>query len=241
LLVRSSNNQKLSSYILCGRNSSALIGEIFLLRTEFLIDTLFTGIVEGTGIVKSIVKIKDTKRTADNTISIDLGNLSKGLQVGASVSVNGTCLTATKIVKSTAFFEVVKETMKRTSLGMLKVGEHVNLERSLKISDRIEGHMVLGHIDDVGRIKDIVKIPTETKIMIEVSKDVTKFLVPKGSVALDGISFTIVDVWKNKFSIALVPHTLDVTTFKTKHKGDKVNIEIDILSKYVAKFLPHYL
>ena len=101
--------------------------------------------------------------------------------------------------------------------------------------------MVLGHIDDVGRIKDIVKIPTETKIMIEVSKDVTKFLVPKGSVALDGISFTIVDVWENKFSIALVPHTLDVTTFKTKHKGDKVNIEIDILSKYVAKFLPHYL
>jgi riboflavin synthase len=131
--------------------------------------------------------------------------------------------------------------MKRTSLGMLKVGERVNLERSLKISDRIEGHMVLGHIDDVGRIEDIVKIPSETKIMIEVSKDITKFLVPKGSVALDGISFTIVDVWKNKFSIALVPHTLDVTTFKNKHIGDKVNIEIDILSKYIAKVLPHYL
>ena len=199
---------------------------------------MFTGIVEGTGIVKSIVKIKDTNRTADNRIGIDLRKLSKGLQVGDSVNVNGTCLTSTRILKSIAYFEAVKETMKRTSLGMLKVGDHVNLERSLKISDRIEGHIVLGHIDGVGQIEDIVKIPSETKIWINVRKDIAKFLVPKGSVALDGISFTIVDIIKSKFSIALVPHTLAVTTFKNKQKGDKVNIEIDILSKYVAKLLP---
>jgi riboflavin synthase len=199
---------------------------------------MFTGIVEGTGIVKSIVKIRDIKRTADTRIDIDLGKLSKGLQVGDSVNVNGACLTATSILESIAYFEVVKETMKRTSLGLLKVGDHVNLERSLKISDRIEGHIVLGHIDGVGKIEDIVKIPSETKIWINVSKAIAKFLVPKGSIALDGISFTIVDVWKNKFSIALVPHTLVVTTFKNKHKGDKVNIEVDILSKYVARFLP---
>ena len=201
---------------------------------------MFTGIVEATGIVKSIVKIKDTNRTADNKIGIDLGNLSKGLQVGDSVNVNGTCLTATRILKSIAYFEAVKETMKRTSLGMLKVGDHVNLERSLKISDRIEGHIVLGHIDGVGKIEDIVKIPAETKIWINVRKDIAKFLVPKGSVALDGISFTIVDIMKSKFSIALVPHTLAVTTFKNKQKGDKVNIEIDILTKNVAKLLPQY-
>jgi riboflavin synthase len=199
---------------------------------------MFTGIVEGTGIVKSIVKIKDTNRTADNRIGIDLRKLSKGLQVGDSVNVNGTCLTATRILKSIAYFEAVKETMKRTSLGMLKVGDHVNLERSLKINDRIEGHIVLGHIDGVGKIEDIVKIPSETKIWIDVRKDIAKFLVPKGSVALDGISFTIVDILKNKFSIALVPHTLAVTTFKNKQKGDMVNIEIDILSKYVARLLP---
>jgi riboflavin synthase len=201
---------------------------------------MFTGIVEATGIVKSIVKIKDTNRTADNKIGIDLGNLSKGLQVGDSVNVNGTCLTATRILKSIAYFEAVKETMKRTSLGMLKVGDHVNLERSLKISDRIEGHIVLGHIDGVGKIEDIVKIPSETKIWINVKKGIAKFLVPKGSVALDGISFTIVDIMKSKFSIALVPHTLAVTTFKNKQKGDKVNIEIDILTKNVAKLLPQY-
>ena len=201
---------------------------------------MFTGIVEATGIVKSIVKIKDTNRTADNKIGIDLGNLSKGLQVGDSVNVNGTCLTAIRILKSIAYFEAVKETMKRTSLGMLKVGDHVNLERSLKISDRIEGHIVLGHIDGVGKIEDIVKIPSETKIWINVKKGIAKFLVPKGSVALDGISFTIVDIMKSKFSIALVPHTLAVTTFKNKQKGDKVNIEIDILTKNVAKLLPQY-
>ncbi|HEX2304986.1 MAG TPA: riboflavin synthase [Nitrososphaeraceae archaeon] len=201
---------------------------------------MFTGIIEGTGTIKSIAKLKGTKRTADNRIEIDLGKLSKGLRIGDSVNVNGTCLTVIRIFKSMAYFEVVKETMKRTSLGMLKVGNLVNLERSLRISDRIEGHIVLGHIDGVGRIEDIVKIPSETKIWINVSKEIAKFLVPKGSVALDGVSFTIVDVMKNKFSVALVPHTLAVTTFKNKQKGDKVNIEVDILSRYVAKVLPQY-
>jgi len=199
---------------------------------------MFTGIIEGTGIIKSIVELKDTDRSADSMIEIDLGKLSKGLQVGDSVNVNGTCLTTTRIMKNKVYFEVVKETMKRTSLGMLEIGDHVNLERSLRISDRIEGHIVLGHIDGVGEIEDIVKKPSETKIWISVNKEIAKFLVSKGSVALDGISFTIVNVWKNKFSIALVPHTLAVTTFKNKLKGDKVNIEVDILSKYVAKFLP---
>jgi riboflavin synthase len=199
---------------------------------------MFTGIIEGTGIIKSIVKIKDTDRIADSRIEVDLGKLSKGLQVGDSVNVNGTCLTTTRIMKNKVCFEVVKETLRRTSLGMLEIGDHVNLERSLRISDRIEGHIVLGHIDGVGEIEDIVKKPSETKIWISVNKEIAKFLVSKGSVALDGISFTIVNVWKNKFSIALVPHTLAVTTFKNKLKGDKVNIEVDILSKYVAKFLP---
>jgi riboflavin synthase len=199
---------------------------------------MFTGIIEGTGIIKSIVKIKDTNRSADSRIEIDLGKLTKGLQVGDSVNVNGSCLTTTRIMKNKVYFEVVKETMKRTSLGMLEIGDHVNLERSLRISDRIEGHIVLGHIDGVGEIEDIVKKPSETKIWISANKEIAKFLVSKGSVALDGISFTIVDVWKNKFSIALVPHTLAVTTFKNRLKGDKVNIEVDILSKYVAKFLP---
>lgn len=199
---------------------------------------MFTGIVEGTGIVKSISKIKTTDRVADKRIEIDLGKLRRGLRVGDSVSVNGTCLTATNILKNSAFFEVVKETTKRTSLGLLKAGDHVNLERSLRINDRIEGHIVLGHIDGVGKIEDIVKIPSETKMWISVNKQIVSLLVPKGSITVDGISFTIVDVTNEAFSVALVPHTMAVTTFKSKKKGDKVNIEVDILSKYVAKLLP---
>ena len=199
---------------------------------------MFTGIVEGTGIIKSMVKIKDNDKAADNRIEIDLGKLSKGLEVGDSVNVNGTCLTATRILKTVAYFEVVKETMKRTALGILKVGDQVNLERSMRINDRLEGHIVLGHVDGVGKIEHIKKIPSETKMWINASKEISKYLVPKGSVALDGISFTIVDVSDTRFSVALVPHTLAVTTFKNKRKGDKVNIEADILSKYVTKLLP---
>ena len=199
---------------------------------------MFTGIVEGTGIVKSISKIKSANRIADKRIEIDLGKLRRGLRVGDSVSVNGTCLTATSILKNTAFFEVVKETTQRTSLGLLKAGDLVNLERSLRINDRIEGHIVLGHVDGVGKIEEIEKIPSETKIWISVNKQTSSLLVPKGSIAVDGISFTIVDVNNELFSVALVPHTLAITTFKGKKKGDKVNIEVDILSKYVAKLLP---
>lgn len=199
---------------------------------------MFTGIVEGTGIVKSISKIKAANRTADKRIEIDLGKLSRGLRKGDSVSINGTCLTATSILKNTAFFEIVKETTKRTSLGLLKAGDRVNLERSLRINDRIEGHIVLGHIDGIGTIEGIVKVPSETKVWISVNKQIASLLVPKGSIAVDGISFTIVDVTNAAFSIALVPHTLAVTTFKSKKKGEKVNIEVDILSKYVAKLLP---
>jgi riboflavin synthase len=201
---------------------------------------MFTGIIEGTGIIKSLVKISENDKAADNRIEIDLGKLSKGLEIGDSVNVNGTCLTATRILKSVAFFEVVKETMKRTALGFLKVGDHVNLERSLRVNDRLEGHIVLGHVDGVGKIQEIKKDPSETKMWITINKEISKYLVPKGSVALDGISFTIVDVSETRFSIALVPHTLAVTTFKNKQKGDKVNIEADILSKYVTKLLPRY-
>jgi riboflavin synthase len=199
---------------------------------------MFTGIVEGTGIIKSISKIKTANRIADKRIEIDLGKLRRGLRVGDSVCVNGTCLTATSILKNIAIFEVVKETTKRTSLGLLKAGDLVNLERSLRINARIEGHIVLGHVDGVGKIEDIQKIPSETKIWISVNKQTAGLLVPKGSIAVDGISFTIVDVSNEVFSVALVPHTLAVTTFKSKKKGDKVNIEVDILSKYVAKLLP---
>ncbi|MGA9745394.1 MAG: riboflavin synthase [Nitrososphaeraceae archaeon] len=199
---------------------------------------MFTGIISGTGTIKSITGSKRTSNS-DRRIRLELGRVGKGLKIGDSVSVNGTCLTVIVLKKTAAEFEIVKETMDRTTLGSFKDGESVNIERSLKLSDRFEGHIVLGHVDGVGEISDVIKFPAEIKMWIRVKgKEMMKYLVPKGSVTVDGISLTVVDVGKNKFSVALVPHTVSKTTIGTKVRGDTVNLEFDILSKYLANLIP---
>ena len=199
---------------------------------------MFTGIIDGTGTIKSITRSKRT-RNSDRRIRLELGRVGRGLKIGDSVSVNGTCLTVIILKKSAAEFEIVKETMDRTTLGSLKDGDSVNIERSLKLSDRFEGHIVLGHVDGVGEISDVIKFPAEIKMWIRVKgKEMMKYLVPKGSVTVDGISLTVVDVGKYEFSVALVPHTVSKTTIGTKVRGDTVNLEFDILSKYIANFIP---
>jgi riboflavin synthase len=199
---------------------------------------MFTGIIDGTGTIKSITRSKRT-RNSDRRIRLEVGRVGRGLKIGDSVSVNGTCLTVIILKKSAAEFEIVKETMDRTTLGSLKDGDSVNIERTLKISDRFEGHIVLGHVDGVGEISDVIKFRAEIKMWIRVkSKEMMKYLVPKGSVTVDGISLTVVDVGRYEFSIALVPHTVSKTTIGTKVRGDTVNLEFDILSKYIANFIP---
>ena len=199
---------------------------------------MFTGIISGTGTIKSITGSKRTSNS-DRRIRLELGRVGKGLKIGDSVSVNGTCLTVIVLKKTAAEFEIVKETMDRTTLGSFKDGDSVNIERSLKLSDRFEGHIVLGHVDGVGEISDVIKIPAEIKMWIRVKgKEMMKYLVPKGSVTVDGISLTVVDVEKYKFSVALVPHTVSKTTIGTKVRGDTVNLEFDILSKYLANLIP---
>jgi riboflavin synthase len=199
---------------------------------------MFTGIISGTGTIKSIMGSKRTSNS-DRRIRLELGRVGKGLKIGDSVSVNGTCLTVIVLKKTAAEFEIVKETMDRTTLGSFKDGESVNIERSLKLSDRFEGHIVLGHVDGVGEISDVIKFPAEIKMWIRVKgKEMMKYLVPKGSVTVDGISLTVVDVGKYKFSVALVPHTVSKTTIGTKVRGDTVNLEFDILSKYLANLIP---
>jgi riboflavin synthase len=199
---------------------------------------MFTGIISGTGTIKSITGSKRTSNS-DRRIRLELGRVGKGLKIGDSVSVNGTCLTVIVLKKTAAEFEIVKETMGRTTLGSFKDGDSVNIERSLKLSDRFEGHIVLGHVDGVGEISDVIKFPAEIKMWIRVKgKEMMKYLVPKGSVTVDGISLTVVDVGKYKFSVALVPHTVSKTTIGTKVRGDKVNLEFDILSKYLANLIP---
>ena len=191
---------------------------------------MFTGIIEGQGIVKKF-DIKTKNRSAAK-MEIDLGTLAKGLQIGDSVAINGVCLTATHISKKQAEFEMIGETLKKTNLGMMKPGDKVNIERSLKVGERMEGHFVLGHIDGTGKIVNIEKLPKEFKFWIELPKDLAKFTVKKGSITVDGISLTLVDVLKNKISVCIIPHTMKITNLDSKKIGDKVNIETDILGKY---------
>ncbi len=194
---------------------------------------MFTGIVEGIG---KIINIKqNTKNRSAIKMTVDLGKNSKGLKLGQSVALNGVCLTVTGINKSKCDFEMIEETTKKTDLGNLKIGGIVNIERSLKVGERLEGHFVLGHVDGVGVIKKIEKKPKEVQIWFEIPKSLAKFVVQKGSIAIDGISLTVVDVKKNLASVCLIPHTIDVTNFSTKKIGDKVNIETDILGKYLLK------
>ena len=193
---------------------------------------MFTGIVEGIGIVKKLDK-KTNNRSAAK-IKVDLGNLAKGLKVGHSVALNGVCLTVTRISKEVAEFEMIGETIKKTDLGKLESGDKVNIERSLKVGDRMEGHFVLGHIDGTGKIINIEKLPKEIKLWIELPNFLTKYVVKKGSIAIDGISLTLVDVIKNKISVCVIPHTLKITNLDSKKIGEKVNIETDILGKYTT-------
>jgi len=129
----------------------------------------------------------------------------------------------------------LKKLLKKTDLGNLKVGGIVNIERSLKAGDRLEGHFVLGHVDGVGIIKKILKKPKEVQVWFEIPKKLSKYVVKKGSIAMDGISLTVVDIKKNLAYVSLIPHTIEITSFRTKKIGDKINIETDILGKYILK------
>lgn len=195
---------------------------------------MFTGIIEGTARVKSISKIKNG---ADTLLRIQLGKLGRGLKTGDSVSVSGACLTVSRLAKGEAEFQMVAETVRRTSLGSLKPNDRVNIERSLKVGERLEGHFVLGHVDGTGVIEEIVERPTETTIWIKLDGELAKSVVPKGSIAVDGVSLTLVDIDGNRVSMSLIPHTLKMTTLGLRSKGDRVNIETDILGKYVKNNL----
>lgn len=196
---------------------------------------MFTGIVKGMAMVTSTTK---SRSGAETIIRVRLGKFGRGLRKGDSVCINGACLTATKISKGEAEFEMISETIRRTNLGRARPGEMVNVERSLRVGDRLEGHFVLGHVDGTGIIEDIRKTLSETTIWIKLEGALIKSVVSKGSIAVDGVSLTLVNVEGNRVSVSLIPHTLKVTTLGMKHRGDRVNIETDVLGKYVITNLP---
>jgi riboflavin synthase len=202
---------------------------------------LFTGIIETLAEVKSISKLSSKNRLAGTQLCITLeGRLKSNLKVGDSVSINGVCLTVTTISK-TVGFEIINETLNRTCLGLLKVGDRVNIERSLSFGGRLEGHLVLGHVDGRGIIKKIIKSSKETRFWVKIEdRKLMSYIVPKGPIAIDGVSLTIIDFKDNAkmISVGLIPHTLAMTTLGLKSIGEKVNVETDIIGKYISRHLP---
>ncbi|MBF0479257.1 MAG: riboflavin synthase [Candidatus Omnitrophica bacterium] len=189
---------------------------------------MFSGIVEETGIVQKI----DQKPNL-HTLFIKGRKVLEDANAGDSICVSGVCLTVTKRISDVLVFDIMLETIRKTTLGVLKPGSRVNLERALKMESRISGHFVSGHVDQMETIKDVVTGENYTELRITVSPSLKKYIVPKGSVCLDGVSLTVGDVRKNDFSVYLIPFTLDVTTLGLNKKGDSINIETDILAKYV--------
>lgn len=200
---------------------------------------MFAGIVESVG---KIVELGRTARRADSAgqawcLKIELGELLDDLAPGASVAINGVCLTLTAPSGSVGAFDVIPETWRRTTLQYASVGDGVNLERSLRAGDRIDGHFVQGHVDGIGSVDRVERSGGEYKLWITPDPALLPFIIPKGSIALDGTSLTIVDVVEQRFSVALIPTTIEGTTLGKHRAGDKLNIETDILARMVVSRL----
>ncbi len=177
------------------------------------------------------------KRAGNARLSVGAGDIVHDTSIGDSIAVNGICLTVTAVDKNILFFDVSYETLNSTNLESLKKGDRVNLEPSLKPNSKLGGHFVTGHIDGAGKIRSKTVSGNAVRIEIEASTNILKYLVEKGSVAVDGISLTVVDVLKDAFSVVIIPHTAKLTTLGFKGAGDTVNLEPDILAKYVEKFI----
>ncbi len=190
--------------------------------------SMFTGIVEYIGTIKKIEAKKNLL-----VLSIDLGPLAGKVKLGDSVSVSGVCLTVASKKAKVANFDLMKETIETTALRGLSVGEKVNLELALQAGSRLGGHIVTGHVDEVARIKHIAHEKNWVALRLGVGRTNRKYFVPKGSVAVDGISLTVGHVGQGYVDVYLIPYTLKKTTLGLKEQGDYVNIETDILAKYL--------
>ncbi|KPJ78690.1 MAG: riboflavin synthase subunit alpha [Deltaproteobacteria bacterium SG8_13] len=193
---------------------------------------MFTGIIEGLGTIHSIRSSGQGSR-----LVITADYLLENTRIGDSIAVNGACLTAVAVSGKRFEVDVSRETLRLTTLGTAKTGERVNLERALRLSDRIDGHLVAGHVDGTGQIRDRQAAGNSTVVAIGVPKSLSRYLIQKGSVAVDGISLTVNDCDDAGFTVSIVPHTGRVTTIGFKQIGAPVNIETDMIGKYVEKFM----
>jgi riboflavin synthase len=192
---------------------------------------MFTGIVEHRGTVLSVERGDGGMR-----LVLEAGPLS-GVPLGGSIAVNGVCLTAVDSPQGQIALDLVNETLDRSTLGALQPGDPVNLERPMPVGGRFDGHIVQGHVDGVGEILGIQQEGEGRRMRVRVPEDLTRYLVEKGSVTVDGVSLTVAAIEGPEIEIALIPHTLELTTLGLRTVGEKVNLEVDVVAKYVEKLL----
>jgi riboflavin synthase len=193
---------------------------------------MFTGIIQGLGTLKAV---RQAGQGLIFTIHPDFP--IKDPQEGESIAVNGVCLTAATISQDVFSVEVSPETLSRTTLAGLRVGGRINLERALRLSDRLGGHLVSGHVDGTGEVIEEEYLSQFTLFTIAIPEILDRYIIEKGSIAVDGISLTVNSCSKGRFSVAIIPHTSKLTTMGFRKKGDKINIEVDLIGKYIEKLL----
>lgn len=196
---------------------------------------MFTGIITELGVVRS-VSIND----AGMELGISCPSTIKDSLIGDSISINGVCLTLKSIKNDVGYFDVSKETLRVTTTQFLKIGDRVNIEPAMRLDSRLGGHLVSGHVEDIGRLTSRMRYGNSEKITISAGNQIMRYIVVKGSIAVDGISLTVVDARDDSFSVVIIPHTSQMTTLGFKNIGDMVNLEPDMIAKYVAHYLSKY-
>lgn len=193
-----------------------------------------------TGIIEELGKVKDLKRRGDvSRLTVLAKDITRNVDTGDSIAVNGACLTLVEFTKDELTFEVMNETLSKTTIGTLRRNDSVNLEPSLKLGDKLSGHILSGHIDTVGKVKKIVKSSKTCQIEISFPVQLRKYIAPKGSIALDGVSLSVGEVGRDWFSVYLIPHTLKLTRFNSLKSRNPVNIEVDLIARYVQGMISH--
>ena len=194
---------------------------------------MFTGLIEKMGTIRRVEPMPDSGRR----LVVEEASIAPELKIGDSVAVNGACLTVVSLAGDSFDFQVGPETLAKTNLHSLMPGDRVNLERSLRVGDRLGGHFVQGHVDCVGTVDGRARDGEWELVWFRCPKELTRLMVPRGSIAVDGVSLTVVQVEDDRFMVMLIPHTLDQTTLGFRNVGDAVNLEADMLAKHVQKLV----
>lgn len=196
---------------------------------------MFTGLIEGMGWVEAV-----TRQGPDAVLTVKAGFSLAESQIGDSIAVSGPCLTVTGLRGDTFDADVSAETLDKTNLGRLSPGQAVNLERALRLGDRLGGHLVSGHIDGLGRLVEKIDVGSSIRFRFELTPEMIRYVIPKGSIAIDGISLTVNQVSGNWFEVNIIPHTAKATTIGLKKPGEMINIETDLIGKYVERLVGPY-